>query len=1124
MVAVVAPLVLAAVMVVVLGNPTFALFAVLSPVVVIGTSLEQRRRRARARRDAERTYAASLAELERRLQIAAAAERARRAEHLVDLAEVARRAALPSSRVWERRPGAGWMQVRFGTGDDRWTPPTAGDLHDAGERARRLVEAAARIVDVAIGVDLDDGGVLGIVGPPADARCVARSVVLQAVVHHGPADLAVEGCGAHEHEWRWLRWLPHAAAVPGHDRLALVVVDDANALADRRSRARALLRGDGGRTALVVLAERDDQLPSTCGAILRLRGLGSTASLERAGTAHPVRLLADGCSIETARRVARSLASLDDPELPTTAAALPEHVGLLSVLGLLDADLCEALAERWRAAGADAPTAAVLGLGTGGRAAIDLVADGPHALIAGTTGAGKSELLRTLVAALAAASPPSLLTFLLIDFKGGSAFDACARLPHVVGLLTDLDAHLAARAMRSLEAELRHRERVLRAAGVSDLSEHRRLAQADPLPRLVVVVDEFATLRAELPEFVDALVDVAQRGRSLGVHLVLATQRPAGAVSESIRANTNLRICLRVQDAADSNDVVGSGLAATLPRDVPGRAVLRVGSDGLLSFQAALASTPAVRGGAAPLTVHGVGRRPRVAASTGPTELDELAAAATDAFRAAGGSPPRRPWIDPLPPRMPLADVLARAAAPGRSWAPFAVADDPDRQRRVVHGWVPEEGNLLLAGLAGSGTSSALLAVAVAIVARRPDDVHLYVVSSARGPLDVLEDDPHCGAVLRPGERERQARLARQLRAEVERRRRLDGAALALVPRVVVLVDGWGALVAEHADALGAVAVEDLTRTFADGPAVGVHTAVAVKRPGELPLALSSLVTQRLLFRLADGHDYVTAGARVDSLPRFVPGRAIDVASGREVQVGLVSSELLDPARRPASPPAPVGVLPQRVRFEDLPSARFAGRPWWLPLGIGERDLRAAGFLLHAGEHAVVAGPARSGRSGALVTIGRGALASGADVHVLAPARSPLRGLAGATGHEHAAGAVAAVRAAERPCLLLVDDAELVDDDDGSLGDLLTDPLDHVAVVAAGRNDALRTAYGHWTRGLRRWRTALLLQPDVDLDGELAGAVLPRRSPVPLGPGRGWLLGGVGAQVVQSALTNQEKA
>ena len=229
------------------------------------------------------------------------------------------------------------------------------------------------------------------------------------------------------------------------------------------------------------------------------------------------------------------------------------------------------IAGRWRAGGRS--TLAVIGESYDGPFGIDISKDGPHALIAGTTGSGKSELLQTIVASLAVANRPDEMTFVLIDYKGGSAFAECARLPHTVGMVTDLDPHQVARALVSLSAELTRREHILAAAGAKDIEAYQLLVderQARPLPRLVIVIDEFAAMSRDLPDFVTGLVNIAQRGRSLGIHLILATQRPSGVVSAEIRANTNLRIALRVTDPADSADVIGVPDAATIAQSTRG--------------------------------------------------------------------------------------------------------------------------------------------------------------------------------------------------------------------------------------------------------------------------------------------------------------------------------------------------------------------------------------------------------------------------------------------------------------------------------------------------------------------------------------------------------------------------
>ena len=376
-------------------------------------------------------------------------------------------------------------------------------------------------------------------------------------------------------DWAWTRWLPH---VIGADEATPVTVPVWSS-----STRRELVVPPAPRLAAggIVLAPDVVALPSCCTHVATVADDATISLLEMAtGTS---RRRDRGRRRRRCRRpptVARALAGFDDPELPELAAVCRRSWSWPTCSAP-----ARSTASRWRRRGAPSPPTRPAPCAGGwssptASVEIDLVEHGPHALVAGTTGAGKSELLRTLVAGLAARSSPRDLTFVLIDYKGGSAFDACAALPHVVGMVTDLDDRLAGRALRSLEAELRRRERVLRAAGATDIAPT-CAAEADrtpaPLPRLVVVVDELAGLAADLPDFVSSLVGVAQRGRSLGIHLVLATQRPAGVVNDDIRANTNLRIALRVQSAADSHDVLGQPDAAVLRADRPGRALVRLG-------------------------------------------------------------------------------------------------------------------------------------------------------------------------------------------------------------------------------------------------------------------------------------------------------------------------------------------------------------------------------------------------------------------------------------------------------------------------------------------------------------------------------------------------------------------
>ena len=1267
---VVLPLVVAGVLVVVTGNWAFAALTALSPCTAVASWWMTRRSSRRTGRGDGRRHAEELLRFAVVLQQTRSRCDGEVARRCLDVAEVGRRVHGPAATLWERRlDHADAARVRLGWAVQRWP---AAPVLDIGAGSATLDPAAADVVDAVeapqdsvVELDLMAHPILGIVGDRLAAAAVARSVVLQLTAIHGPADLDLLVVPGAEQDWAWTTWLPHGrieipsgmeaveaalaearavsasgqpflggrngdaaragavapasgSASAGQVRRRLLVVDDESAWVGRSAPVRAALRGEAGPVIGVVVAESAKRLPAMCRLVLEVRADGQATLTRMYDGTILESIAAMGASKETSERLAADLARYEDPDLDLPDAGLPNEAGLLELLRADPQPLEDVVARRWRASAArpqEAGLRATLGIGVDGPVVVDLVSDGPHALVAGTTGAGKSELLRSWVAALAVGYSPAACNVVLLDFKGGSAFDACAALPHTVAVVSDLDGELAGRVLQCLQAELRHRELLLREAGVGDLTDlHERSAAAGRPPvlaRLVVVVDEFATLAAEHPRFLESLVGIAQRGRSLGVHLILATQRPAGVVSEQIKANTNIRIALRVQDRADSLDVIEQPDAADRARQRPGRAYVRLGRHEVTVVQTCFSgcvgrADPAEavvvveRGGVQP---DGPGGRGRADGDAVP-DLALVVGAAQRAAAALGLAPPRVPWPDPLPDR--VGEEELRAGTPATAVTghpPFFLLDDPDRQRRMSGGWDPRQGNLLVFGTTGSGATSALLGcVAAAAAAAGPDRLHVHLI--ADDPVLMrLDRLAHVGTVVRRTDTERRTRLLWWLDAELRRRRHdlgrdgagRDGAGLTVGcaigsqgsgspvdrPDVLVVIDGLGSLLAElNGSGHLADEADRLGRLLVDGPAHGLYTVATVEHASSVRHGLLASVTQRIVLRTADPLDARQLGVAPVAGP---PGRGRETGSGRLLQIvdpAVVLAGLDELAgRRPgtgaacACTPFSAGHLPETVQaaaWDDgrtadgstaagsarvgsafarraavgpavdgrtvagiagawggegprtvAGSGREGGIAGWTLVGLGGPDLSEQGWWLPPGSAALVAGPRRSGRSTVLVQLARriGCGGPGAGLVAWTPRPSPLRA-EHITLHVHGdqldPGLIAGLTAGGNGALpvLLVDDAEDTEDPAAVVSSALGAGW---VVIAAGRSDALRSAYGHWTRQVRSSRQGLLLQPDVDLDGELLGVRLPRRAEASLRPvGRGYLVADAEPVLVQA--------
>ncbi|TIH27065.1 FtsK/SpoIIIE domain-containing protein, partial [Subtercola vilae] len=797
---------------------------------------------------------------------------------------------------------------------------------------------------------------------------------------------------------------------------AVVLVIEDDAPVDRGRLNRLVERGADANIHVLWSAPTIAQLPAACRSFVSLDAdpANATAGQVRLGE-HTYPVACESLDAPAAHRFAKQLAPVVDVGAPIDDASdLPQSVSYLSLAGPELAESPDAVLDRWRESNSisrrdggphvrrrsEGTLRALVGHTGTEPFYLDIRSQGPHALVGGTTGAGKSEFLQSWVLGMAAAHSPDRATFLFVDYKGGAAFADCVALPHTVGLVTDLSPRLVRRALTSLRAELRYREHLLNRKKAKDLASLEKTGDPDTPPSLLIVVDEFAALVNEVPEFVDGVVDVAQRGRSLGLHLILATQRPAGVIKDNLRANTNLRIALRMADADDSTDILGIPSAAYFDQSIPGRGAAKTGPGRIASFQTGYAGgfttseppTPRIdivelnfgsgaaweapEGEAAPLT------------DQGPNDITRLVTSIRGAAEVARIPNPRKPWLDELAPVYDFS-LLPNPRTDERLL--LGVIDEPENQAQPTVFYEPDrDGNMAVYGTGGSGKSATLRSIAVAAaVTPRGGPVHVYGVDFGSAGLSMLEELPHVGAIISGDDHERVIRLLRMLRDLVDDRSARYSAVRAgsigeyrrmaeapLEPRILVLIDGIGAFREQYEFGGHSAWFTVFSQIATDGRQVGVHIVVTGDRPNAVPASIGSTIQRRIVLRMASDDDYSLVNAPKDALSAVSPpGRGL--MGGNEVQIAVLGGDsntaiqareitkLAESMRRQGVVPAlPIRRLPEAIALSQLPATAAGGVP---TLGLRDEDLAPFGVATRGAF--LVAGSTGSGRSTALATL-----------------------------------------------------------------------------------------------------------------------------------------------------------
>ncbi|MFC8914155.1 type VII secretion protein EccCa [Streptomyces sp. NPDC057116] len=1108
-----------------------ALILVITIIGSLVLVFSQRGKAQRTRRTQREAYLAYLEDLREELS-GEERERRERADVLNPPPHALYDIVRDPARLWERRRlDADFLRVRVGTGEmpvrdlriadqggsSVLTPPDRFMLNEASA----LMDRFRTGTELPLTVPLDRVGNISVVGPREDCLRVARALLVQAAALHAPDDVGVALAvpGDRLADWEWAKWMPHLLDTEQFDgpvaarRIAPSAPQLARQLGPelrrRASYAAEVRRGLSGKDALSMssrllvvtdghgedavdlprpddavglremgvtvlhLLERRVQEPGHVG--VRITVDGDQVVIEDLRQEEPVSAhgTVDEVSVPFAEGLARMLAPLRLSAESMVDAPLSGPVDFADLLGIDDVARLD-LATLWAPRGERAFLRVPIGISDSHEPVLlDLkesseLGMGPHGLCVGATGSGKSELLRTLVLALVATHPPEDLALVLVDYKGGATFAPFADLPHVAGVITNLEnqAGLVERVHASLAGEVKRRQQVLKEAGnVADIGDYAALRaekrpDLEPLPHLFIVIDEFGELLTAKPDFIDLFLSIGRIGRSIGVHLLLSSQRIEGGRLKGLDTYLSYRLGLRTFSADESRTVLDTTDAFHLP-PLPGFGYLKVDTSHYERFKASYVSG-AYRGPVrraedednGPLALeyeayNTLGRSeesgPQEAATvrrreTGPTELGVM----VEQLETAPTDPVRRIWLPPLPAAVALDQVAGPLQAGPRGMqltgrrgplqVPLGLLDDPTKQWQGQ--WYLDltvaGGHAAVIGGPQSGKTTLLRTLVLSLaLTHTPQEVGVYGLDLVGGGLQALTGLPHVGGVAGRADRERAARTVEEVRnmlaarEDLFREHNIDSVeqlrtlhAAGRLPQlasaeIVLVIDGFGAL-RDDFDELDDAVVDILKR----GGGYGIHVVAGMLRWNDVRIATQSYFGTRVELRLNDPTETSVDRKLAETLSPDEPGRvltdgklfaqaALPRTDGLSdaTELGAVLERTARQVRAAWSGEVaqPVRVLPHLLEPRLLPGP--VAEPKRVPIGLDQTALAPVLLdLFEHDQHLLVMGDSECGKTNLLKTIAGGLIERYGEDELVLAVMDPRRGLRGVVPEEFLGG------------------------------------------------------------------------------------------------------------------------
>lgn len=1048
------------------------------------------------------------------------------------------------ARMWPRQSAdPDFCRVRVGLGCVPLATPLVAAPTPSAQRCdpvtilalRRFVRTHSALVDVPVAITLAVADTVTVDGDATMVRGLLRAMICQLATSHAPQQLRIAGVARDRSEWDWLKWLPHNQHPVAADRAG-----PARMMYRSAAEAHAALAAVVSPRVVVVIDGPDGDDSALAGATVLRVGGHATSLMIRHADGKEIPATPDFLDRHDAVVFARRMAGFAgaSPQRPYDWTHL---VGIEPLTGFDPVTL-------WRNQDRRERLRVPIGATPDGRPVeLDIKeaaerGTGPHGLCVGATGSGKSELLRTIALGMMARNSPAVLNLLLIDFKGGATFLDLASAPHVAAVITNLadEAPLVVRMRDALAGEMNRRQQLLRAAGnvISVAAyEQSRGAGSEPLPTLFIIVDEFSELLSQHPDFADTFVAIGRLGRSLGMHLLLASQRLEEGRLRGLDAHLSYRMCLKTLSAGESRAVLGIPDAYELPLH-PGAGFLRTASGELTRFQAAYVSGTERAGGVESPSSIAVGRftAEAVGAQTPVATAPGRSVLRTVLERLQHQAPPaHQVWLPPLD-GPPLLRDLLKDCRPTPLTAPIGIVDRPFDQCRtpLTVDLSGGAGNVGVVGAPRSGKSTALGTLITALAATHdPGQVQFYCLDFGGGELSAVRDMAHVGAVADRSRPELVRRVVAEMESAVHDRQAFvrDGGTLGSFAHLFLVVDGWAGLRQEF-DA----AAETITALAAQGLSYRVHIVLTATRWAEFRPALKDQLGTRIELRLGDAADSEVDRRQARLVPIDRPGRGL-CGDGKHMLIALPVRDGLALCRSGRAAP-PIPLLPSEVDYQTVICADQHRDD--IVIGLSECKLRSVALDFGADPHLLILGDNGCGKTAVLRTLCR------EIVRTRTPAQARLmlvdfrRTLLGVVESDHLGGyamspaALSAVVAdvverlrARMPAAevsptqlrarswwtgpdlyIVVDDYDLVA---GSAAQPLLQLLEYLpysadlglhVIVARRSGGAARALFEPLLAGLRELGSMGLVMSGRSEEGVLLGS----RPPVPLPPGRGTLI------------------